>query len=245
MRVLAVAVLVAAVVSSAGCAVQSPPPVSEKIQKAYETGLTPTLRPTAKAVPIKFSMGTKTLVFGDSWTSGLYMDPETQGFTYRATDTLGLDAEILGGNGTGYLNAGINKLGAYGERMKKLPVSDAKLLIIQGSVNDLGRDITDLGPAFDATIAIAKTKFPKAQIVILGPSTAQWPAQAGLYRVDDVLGERAANAGLAYISPYGESWINGDNFAAMIDPKTGHPSEAGHAYLASKLVAAMKARQAK
>jgi lysophospholipase L1-like esterase len=173
------------------------------------------------------------------------MNPATKGYAYLTGEDLGLEVEVLGGNGTGYLNAGSQNLGAYGARMKALPVSDAKLLIIQGSVNDMGRNLADLGPAFDDVITTARTKFPQAQIVVVGPSTAQWPAQASLFRADSILSERAGMAGIAYISPYAGQWINEANFSAMIDAKTGHPSEAGHAYLASKVEESLKALKAK
>lgn len=221
--------------------------MSEKVAAAYEANKTLAPLPTSTAKPVKplvFGAGTQTVFFGDSWTSGLYQDPETDGYAYLTAAKLGLDAEVIGGNGTGYLNAGQN-LGAYGDRLKALPVSDARLLVLQGSVNDFGRYMGDLGPAFDATLAIARKKFPKAQIVVLGPSTAQWPAQPGLFRVDDILHERANNAGVAYISPYVGQWINEANFAQMIDTQTGHLSKAGHAEFAARTIAALNALKAK
>ncbi|QFG09576.1 hydrolase [Arthrobacter phage TripleJ] len=246
-RLLGAAVLAGSLVVSAGCAAQSPPPVSAKVQAAYDKGATLAPMPTSTAKPAKplvFGAGTQTVFFGDSWTSGLYMDPETDGYAYQVAAKLGLDAEVLGGNGTGYLNAGQN-LGAYGDRMKKLAVSDARLVIIQGSVNDFGRYMGDLGPAFDATLAIARKKFPKAQIVVLGPSTAQWPAQPGLFRADDILHERSDNAGVSYISPYVGQWINEANFGIMIDSQTGHLTKAGHTHFAARVVDALNALKAK
>lgn len=230
-----------------GCST-TPPPVSAKVQAAYEKGVnlqTPTPKPTKAIAPLSFAAGTRTVFFGDSWTSGLFMEPETKGYAYLTAGSLGLDAEVLGGNGTGYLNAG-NNIGSYGQRIAALPVDPGvRLLVLQGSVNDLGNRMNDLGPAFDETLKKARQKFPKAQIVVIGSSTAQWPVQPALRWDDDILGAKAAAAGIPYISPYMEGWINEENFSKMIDANTGHMSEAGHAYFASKVVAALKALKAK
>lgn len=251
-RFLSFLAVSAVLATATGCA-STPPPVSDKVQAYYDANVSPSLGTAAspqetdqpESIPIKFSEGTKSVIFGDSWTAGLFMDPATDGYAYRFTSELGLDAEVLGGNGTGYLNAGSNGLGGYKQRLSALPVGDANLLIIQGSVNDFGKNLADLGPAFDEATSMAKEKFPAAQIVILGPSTAQWPVQSALMTVDGILAERSANAGLAYISPYMGQWISEKNFSDVIDPETGHPSADGHAYLAAKVVETLKARQAK
>jgi lysophospholipase L1-like esterase len=239
------ALLFVATLALAGCAGEPPAP-SERVQAYWDNHKTadPFARPSAAPVaPLTFEPGTKTVIFGDSWTTGLFMQPESKGYAYLTGAALDLDIEVLGGNGTGYLNAGPNNQGSYGQRLQALPTSDARLLVMQGSVNDFGRNSADLGPAFDETIQIAREKFPAAQIVVIGPSTAQWPAQPGIVTNDNILSERSGQAGIAYVSPYMEKWINAENFASVIDPATGHPSEAGHAYLASKVTEALKAKQ--
>jgi lysophospholipase L1-like esterase len=240
------ALLLVAALALAGCASEPPAP-SQRVQEYWEANKTfkplPT-RQVVKAAPLTFGPGTKTVFFGDSWTTGLFMKPESKGYAYLTGETLGLDFQVLGGNGTGYLNAGSNGQGSYGERFTALPSSDAQLLIIQGSVNDFGRKSSDLGPAFDETIETAREKFPAAQLVVIGPSTAQWPVPPSIYPVNDILHERSDNAGIAYISPYEDQWITAENFPTVIDPATGHPSEQGHAYLASKVSEALKAKQA-
>lgn len=221
--------------------------MSEKVQKAYEAGRTITPKPTVEPIRIqadRLALGTQTVIFGDSWTAGLFLRPETQGYAYLAADKLGLDAEVIGGSGTGYLNPGSAGLGTYNTRLKALPVSDARLLIIQGSVNDFGKNLLQLGPVFDQTIATAKKKFPKAQIVILGPSTNTMPIHAALSGADNIIGERAQNAGLAYISPMRGQWITSENFTKVISRDNSHPTVEGHAYLASKLVESINALKA-
>lgn len=222
----------------------TPPPVSDKVQAAYESGRTVAPRPTPRVIPVSFSAGTKTVMFGDSWTAGLFLPNPKTSFAYQSASALGLDATVAGGSGTGYLNEGAAGQGTYNTRLAAMPVSDAKLLVIQGSVNDLNKNLLELGPAFDKTIATARAVFPTAQIVILGPATSTWPAPPALARVDDILGERSANAGLAYISPYVQQWITTENYPAVIDKANAHPSPAGHAYLASKLEAALNSLKA-
>lgn len=237
-RVLSAVVAVAAF-GLTGCA-QSVPPVSEKVQAAYEAGKDlPTETATAAALPaLKFSKGTKTLFFGDSWTFGMSATPETSGYAYQAADMLGLDADVSGGVGTGYVNPGGGQ-GNFRKRLLALPASSPALVIVQGSVNDYGKYMTSVEGAALDLIRQAKAKYPKAQIVMMGPATFTWPADAQLVRLDKTLAGVALASRVHYVSPVQGAWITAGNFDKVIDPETNHPSTGGHAYLASKLVAAL------
>jgi lysophospholipase L1-like esterase len=212
---------------------------------------TVTPRPTVETIKIeadRLNPGTKVSIFGDSWTESLFLTPD-QGYAQLAATKLKLEAEVLGGGGagygSGYLNPGNQGLGTFDARLAGVPVSDARLLIIQGSTNDLNQNLLKLGAAFDKTIETARKRFPKAQIVILGPSTATMPAPVSLGGADNVLSERAANAGLPYISPYQEHWIDESNFSEVINKKNSHPTAEGHAYLAKRLVESINKLKAK
>lgn len=232
-----------AVVGSA-LAPQPVPPISEKVAKAYAEGLAnPTPQPTAASTakppaPLKFGPGTRTLFFGDSWTFGMTAEPVTQGFAYLTAERLKLDATVQGGPGTGYLNPGPANEGTYSKRLSSLPASlDPELVVLQGSINDGNISPIQLPDAVNKFIRQLKAKFPAAQIVMVGPAPHLFPVDPSIIRLDNYLRQVAGNNSLNYISPYAEKWITVENLAEVIDAKTAHPTNAGHAFLASKTVA--------
>jgi len=205
-------------------------PASPKVTKA------------APAPPAKIDLapGTKTIIFGDSWTAGYTANPLSKGYAFSTIEALQLDGDVQGGPGTGYLNPG--QAGTtFSQRFATLPADpELDLLIIQGSVNDQNADKSTLGAVVDKLIADAKAKFPTADLVILGPAPSDAPANPGIIQLDDIIRNRAKLASVHYISPLAEEWITTANEEQVIDQKTQHPSNDGHAYLASKLVDSLK-----
>lgn len=231
----------------AGMNPPEPPPVSEKIAAAYRAGATlppspkPTPAPTyTKAPKLTFSEGTRAVFFGDSWTLGLGIDP-LQAFPYVTASTLGLDAEVFGEAGTGYLNTGIKNQGTYLTRMRQLAGSDAGLLVIQGSLNDQNQNPVDLTDAMRKTLDEAKKKFPRAQIVVVGPTKNLKTDPGMIGHIDSLMQQVARERSINYISPVDLEWTTPETVETIIDAGTNHPSLAGHKTLAADLVAALNA----
>lgn len=210
--------------------------------------VTPKAAPSAKRsltapAPLKLDPGTKSVFFGDSWTAGYASEPSTRGFAYRAGDALRLDYEVdATGSGTGYLNPGPEKNGTYATRLAKRPVDPSVgLLVLQGGLNDQGQALSKFVNEARRTIALAKAKFPKAQIVIMGPINPTPTAGTDLMTIDaSLMGLAEANA-MHYISGHQARWITPENLADVIDEsKASHPSTAGHAYLADKVADALR-----
>jgi uncharacterized protein YbjT (DUF2867 family) len=137
----------------------------------------------------------------------------------------------------------VNKVGTYGQRAAKLEVDPAvKLLVVQGTLNDQIMDLSEHFRAVKSTLAVLRTRFPSAQIVLLGPLPSTIPAHPGLSLIDRNLFDVAAEEKLLYISPMSEGWLTADNYAEMINEKAAnHPSDAGHAYLAGKVIDSLEA----
>lgn len=220
------------------------PPVSDKVASAYASIPKIAATPDATFPPapkLTFSDGTKAVFFGDSWTLGTSARPATKGFAYETISALHLNGQVEGVGGTGYLNPGLSGNQTYLQRINAFPVSDAALVVLQGSVNDQNQNQITMGDEVDKVFAAMHAKFPAAQIVVLGPAPSDLPANSGVMRADDIIGNRAKAAGLNYISPLRQQWITPENFGSVIDPATHHPSTEGHSYLASKLVTALTA----
>ncbi|WP_274647244.1 SGNH/GDSL hydrolase family protein [Microbacterium sp. C7(2022)] len=184
------------------------------------------------------------LVFGDSWVYGSAAIVPELGFAYRLGENLGWTVTVDGVRGSGYLKPGIDGP-AYGERIAALdPQATPSLVLVEGSINDRKRYAPDVyrdavNAAWDALAAT----YPRASIVILGPAPQVLPVEAGTAAIDRDLADLAAQRGWWYISPVREAWISPDNYLEVIDTGAGndHPSTAGHAYLAERVMAALSA----
>ena len=184
----------------------------------------------------------RVLVFGDSWTYGSAASEPTLGYAYVAAETLGWDAIVDGVRGSGYLKPGIDG-GSFGERIAALdPALDPDLVIVQGSINDRRQGASGYREAVDAAWDDLSARYPDARVVILGPAPQVLPVEPETARIDGDLRERAAARGWWYLSPLTDEWITPERYREVIDTSDigrDHPSTAGHAYLASRLVEAL------
>lgn len=192
--------------------------------------------------PLTLPAEPRILVFGDSWTYGSAASDPTLGYAYRVGERLGAETVVAGVRGSGYLKPGLDG-GSFGERIAQLdPAFDPDLVILQGSINDrrlYGPGYSDaVTAAWDQLVAT----YPRATIVVLGPAPQVLPVERPTAEIDDELAALAAGRGWWYISPIDEAWITEANYDAVIDTGVGrdHPSTAGHAYLADRVVAALE-----
>lgn len=111
-----------------------------------------------------------------------------------------------------------------------------------GSINDRRSDAAAYPAAVNAVWDAVVAKYPGIPIVILGPAPHELPVGASTARIDRDLAGLAAARGWWYISPVQEDWITESNYLQLIDAGVGrkHPSDAGHAYLADKVAAALE-----
>ncbi len=201
-------------------------------------GVVAAVAPAALALPVT----PRVLVFGDSWTYGSAASDRTRGYAYVAAETLGWDAVIDGVRGSGYLKPGIDG-GSFGERVAALdPALDPDLVILQGSINDRRQGAEGYRDAVDAAWDGVRSLYPDAQLVVLGPAPQVLPVERETARIDADLRDLAAARGWWYVSPLAEEWITPSRYRDVIDTSDvgrDHPSTAGHAYLASRLVEAL------
>lgn len=222
----------------------SPPPPAPTAVTEPKTRAGAAITPSPKParVPLAMHEGSRVLFFGDSWTLGTSAHPATRGFAYIAAETLRLDATIDGVGGTGYLNKGPGSTGNYGDRLNELDSSlDPDIVIIQGSVNDMTQPANALQATAQTTIKAFGERFPAAQVIVVGPAPDKAPGLApGIGNMDVMLANAAFDAGARYISPWRDQWITEQNVSQIIDPETVHPSTAGHAILAERLVESLR-----
>ena len=184
------------------------------------------------------------LVFGDSWVYGSAATVPSLGFAYRLADELGVETIVNGVRGSGYLKPGIDGP-AYGERIAALdPALDPDLIVIEGSINDRRLHPSGYRDAVTAAWDALAARYPEADIVILGPAPQVLPVEDATRAIDADLRALAGERGWWYISPIAEDWITDANYLYVIDIGPigrNHPSDSGHAYLATRVAEALRA----
>lgn len=186
--------------------------------------------PTLKPLPA----GAHVLIFGDSWTRGRGADdPATQGYAPVLAQLEGWDAQVAGEGGTGYLNPGSGKQVPYTERAKTLAVRfTPDLIILQGSQNDGGQQLGKLPAAITATVDTFRARFPKAQMVMIGPG----PVNSD--EVNTIVSNAAGANKIPFVDEIAPGWMAGANATKYMLPDY-HPNSEGHAWLAKNIKAAL------
>lgn len=198
----------------------------------------------ADIAPLSVPADAKVLVFGDSWTYGSAATVPTDGYAYQLGRLSGWDVTVDGVRGSGYMRPGWDGPDFRRRALTLDPTADYDLIIIQGSINDRQQGERGYRDAVEATWDTFERLFPKAQIVIFGPTPHEFPVDEGTSRIDSDLRAAAADRHWWYISSLQEQWITRANYREMIDTGKGrkHPSDRGHTYLAEKLLAALHER---
>jgi lysophospholipase L1-like esterase len=191
--------------------------------------------------PIRQSgQGPSIYVIGDSWSAGLYADPQHT-LAQDAADDLGLQSIVNAQSGTGYLNAPLGTE-TYAERVAQIPAgTSAELVVLQGGSNDDGAAPATLLKAVAQTVTAARHAIPGATVVLLGPGPDPWPVTEPQTAVDDVLRLDALQQHVPYISPLQEGWFTSSNVATIIDPNTAHPTIRGDETLGQRLANDLRA----
>lgn len=227
---------------------QSPPPVSEKVAKAFatSTALPPKPTPAPTAPRIEFGPGSKVMFVGDSWSAGTGASVHTNGYAYKLGEAMGWEVDVQAVGATGYLNPGTSgKNETYENRVQSLPDGSPDLIIVQGSVNDQNKPTFGMEEAVLAVIIELRVKYPHAQLVIFGPTPSTVPYNQNLVVMDKILQNVAKVSRTNYISPIQGQWLIADNYDELMNHQNRHPNNAGHAYLARKLRTALETIKAK
>lgn len=195
------------------------------------TSIHEAIQPSVNKLPrLVAPAGTKTLVVGDSWALGYSAKPDTDGFVYQVAQQFGWQLDMKAVSGTGYVKPGPTNSGTYIQRLYEMPVDPNRtLVILQGSLNDVSGRFRVAKPAM-STLADVHYRFPRAQVIVIGPGTDVMPIPSESRMVSADL-QWAAAKNRAYFIAINDAFTR-KNFETLIDPVTHHPNNAGHDYLA-------------
>jgi len=184
---------------------------------------------TPSATP---SVDTRAVVLGDSYTVGLGSAGEV-GYVEALAAQMDWTVVRAGESGTGYVNpSGVDGQSVYGDRVDQVAAASPSVVLVQGSTNDVGfASAAAVGDAAQAMYGALQESLPDARIVVVGPLDAPTVDRASVTAVRDELAAAAAAAGLPFIDPIAESWLEDEELYA----DGLHPDDEGYLAFAADL----------
>jgi lysophospholipase L1-like esterase len=177
------------------------------------------------------------LIIGASYTAGWGASSPDEGYAHRLADDLGWPTEVSAEPGAGYLSRGDNGHDSFRQQIASLPSTlRPGLVIVQGGRDDIGQPAAQERAAVADTIAAIRARFADPQIVLVGDIPAAVPVAPNAVAINALLARVAASEHGVFINPVHEHWMTRADTAAFRSPIPGHPNDAGHAYIAKRLL---------
>lgn len=178
-------------------------------------------------------------VIGDSYTTGTDeggLGPKS--WTARTWRTLTAPGMRIASGVAAEGRAGYGAIGDHGSIFEDLTAKAVKpddvVVVFFGSRNDQDVDPVLLAQRVHATFALAHRLAPSARLLVVGPP---WPTAAvpvPILVIRDVLAGAAWAAGADFVDPIGDRWFV--DRPDLIGADGVHPNDAGHQYMAEKMV---------
>ena len=170
---------------------------------------------------------------GDSWTVGRGAT-DLYGYAVRTADQLGWHAQVLGVAGSGYSVPGPHR-NVFAERIEAAVATRAEVIVVQGSLNERRSTPEALARAATATLTDLRAQAdPGTRILVIGACYNPGTPDATIDWINEAIGAAAAEAGLPFVEPAAQGWLDPDDPRLWAD--TIHPSDLGHEVFARRLV---------
>ncbi|ORV18499.1 Rv0518 family GDSL lipase [Mycobacterium celatum] len=184
-------------------------------------------------------------VIGDSYTTGTDeggLGPKA--WTARAWATLARQGVQIAPDVACEGRAGYAVRGDHGSVFEDLTAravhpNDA-LVVFFGSRNDQGVEPEILGQMAHDTLDLARRTAPAARLLVIGPPWPTADPPEAVLQVRDIIGDQARAVGATFVDPIAEHWFVGK--PELIGPDGVHPTDAGHGYMADKIVPLIRAQ---
>lgn len=186
------------------------------------------------------------MFLGDSYSVSTGASPKIEGWAYKSIPMLGCRGSVDAVGGTGYINPGSG--GTYNDRLWRQPADAFDLIVLQGGSNDyrvnadgtLRWSNSQITGAVNQTIRTVLRRFPKARLVLMGPTHPSGSYGQDRLVINAILKRYAASYSLPFVDPIGETWFRSGDWKAYADPASGHPNNAGYLLMANRFVADIK-----
>jgi hypothetical protein len=192
----------------------------------------------SSAPPLANEKPKKVVAIGDSLTvSTAFGDVGANCWNHRVVRGLrnnGADiyAESSGEAGSGYVARGIGGT-TFGEEARRLLEPDDDLVIIFGGSSDAPAKPESVEAAVNDTFVLVRKASPHAKLIVAGPISPAADPRPDVTRVRDIVSDKAVTIGATFVDPIADKWFVGDPTLIRED---GSPTDAGHTYIAERLL---------
>jgi acyl-CoA thioesterase-1 len=185
----------------------------------------------------------RALFFGDSYFVGGGCSPDrTRDMAYLAGTALGYRPVVRGAGGTGFVAANPDyDLPPYLAQIHDgaLDVRSPRLVVIGGGSNDVGRPAAQIRRNATKVLRIARKKYPRATLVLVGPLDTYGGYDDSI-PVRDALKQVARKLGVPFVDDM--TWTAGHDEWLCDD--FVHPTYEGQVQLGARLAEALRKRGA-
>jgi lysophospholipase L1-like esterase len=194
--------------------------------------------PTVSLAPLGNQKPKKVVAIGDSFTqSTAFGDAGANSWSQLVFRQLrkrevDINAESSGEAGSGYVARGIGGK-TFGDEARRLLEPDDDLVIIFGGISDAPEKPESVEAAVSETFSLARKRSPNAKLIAAGPVSPSADPGPDVTRVRDIVRDEAVKIGATFVDPIADKWFVGDPTLIRED---GSPTDAGHAYLAERLL---------
>jgi lysophospholipase L1-like esterase len=192
------AVLTAAALVLTGCAAQSSPPVSAKVQDYYNKNVA-----NRKATTPTTEAAKKVAFIGDSYTAGSGASSPENRWTTRLATSRGWEEINLGSGGTGYLVTSKASDGSvrknYQDRIVAAVKAKPDVVLVTGGGNDLALNPVDVVAAVRDFYPALRKALPEAQIIAVNPLWGATEIPAGLTDVQAAVKSSVSGVGGTFV----------------------------------------------
>lgn len=195
--------------------------------------------PIVSSAPLGNQKPKKVVVIGDSFTEGTPIGGEGakswHQLVFRKLRKAGVDiaAKISGEGGSGYVARG-NTGTTFGEEARRLLEPDDDLVIIFGGTGGAQEKPESMAAAVSDTFSLVRTASPAAKLIAVGPASPAADPGPEVTLVRDIVRDEAAKIDAIFVDPIADQWfIRNPN---LIREHGLHPTDAGHAYMAERLL---------
>jgi lysophospholipase L1-like esterase len=202
--------------------------------------------PLVSSAPLGNQKPKRVVVIGDSLTESPPLGTESAPsggagskswpqLAFRQLRTKGVDvsAEVSGVGGSGYLARGL-KGATFGEQARSLLGAGDDLVIVFGGADDALAPPEDVAAAVGDTFSQVRRASPRAQVIVVGPVSRAGDLGPKVTHVRDIVRDQAAKVDAIFVDPIAGQWLVGN--PNLISNDGLRPTEAGHAYIAEKLL---------
>lgn len=222
---------------------------SDTTDSAAAMSYTPEQRPAfLPNVDFDFPADPRLLILGDSFTQGIGASDFRKGYAYQVGQTLGWDYRVNGEGGTGFTWPGpTDRDRVYSVRIAEAAADQSfrpNLVMLQGGVNDFRASADELRDGVVADINEVQAAFPDAQVIVFGPVSSATRLEV-TRNLDDPIAAAAREERVPYLSPLRYKWVSEQNSDLLIDADGIHPTDAGHTFIAEKVVEFVRALQSR